>query len=307
MNRQHTQPTSKAIVKVNRIAEISRAFTPVASSRKFDWDGFELERCAIPEGASTPLTNFPRHIVAILLKGDYQSTVYTSETRPKKYRFSQGKCLLYPADLTIAGSDSKQQDNLALYIQPSFLSRIAETTLAGNQNGIELVPQLMLSDAFIFDSLHHLPAEVEAGGLCGKLYAESLATALAVRLIKLYSVEQPFVRRYKDGLSKFHLRLTVEFINENLSENLSLNALAELCNLSQYHFARAFKNATGFAPHQYVLRRCVERAQILLRETNSTIAEIAFRLGFADQSHFTKLFQRQTGATPRNFREARRG
>lgn len=111
------------------------------------------------------------------------------------------------------------------------------------------MPQLKLNDAFVINAALHLLEEVEAGGLCGKLYAESLATALAVRLIKLYSVEQPFVRRYKGGLSKFNLRLTVEFINENLSENLSLSALAELCGLSQYHFARAFNQSIGLAPH----------------------------------------------------------
>jgi AraC family transcriptional regulator len=79
---------------------------------------------------------------------------------------------------------------------------------------------------------------------------------------------------------------------------------AEVAHLSPYHFARQFKAATGLAPHQFVITRRIEQAQHLLR-TNGRLglAEVAFRSGFANQSHFSLHFKRIAGVTPRRFRE----
>ncbi|MEO9163333.1 MAG: helix-turn-helix transcriptional regulator [Casimicrobiaceae bacterium] len=83
---------------------------------------------------------------------------------------------------------------------------------------------------------------------------------------------------------------------------MTLAAIAEVVALSPGHFAHAFREATGIAPHRYVLERRVERAKELLRQSDMPITEIADRIGCSSHSHFSVLFHRITGVTPRKFR-----
>ena len=79
--------------------------------------------------------------------------------------------------------------------------------------------------------------------------------------------------------------------------------MAAAARLSAYHFARQFKAATGLPPQRYVIAHRVERAKHLLREgTDLSLAEIAARAGFSDQSQFCQHFKRLVGVTPGQFR-----
>ena len=94
-------------------------------------------------------------------------------------------------------------------------------------------------------------------------------------------------------------------IDAHLGERLTLPAIAGLLDTSPFHFAHAFKQGTGVAPHQYVIRRRIERAKELLAATDLPLAEIALAVGCASQSHFSALFHRVTGLTPQTYRAAR--
>jgi AraC family transcriptional regulator len=89
---------------------------------------------------------------------------------------------------------------------------------------------------------------------------------------------------------------------ENLEGNLTLDQMAAIAHLSPAHFARQFKATKGLPPYQYVIARRVERAQHLLRADKLGLAEVALRVGFYDQSHFSFHFKRIVGITPRQFR-----
>jgi AraC family transcriptional regulator len=103
-------------------------------------------------------------------------------------------------------------------------------------------------------------------------------------------------------LPRQRLRAVIEYIDEHLGSELSLDDLAAVARLSPYHFARLFKNSTGLPPHQYVIARRVERAKELLRDrVRLPLAEIALEMGFSSQSHFTRHFKRLVGVTPRLF------
>jgi AraC-like DNA-binding protein/PAS domain-containing protein len=102
----------------------------------------------------------------------------------------------------------------------------------------------------------------------------------------------------RGGLSPTRTHRICEYINSNLDQNISLEALAEMAGLSMHHFARAFKQTVGMPPHCYVLQRRIEHAQQLLRNTELPLSEIALSAGFSDQSHLARHFRRITGMSP---------
>ena len=94
----------------------------------------------------------------------------------------------------------------------------------------------------------------------------------------------------------------LEFIDANLRDDIAFSDLAGVLAMSPGHFAHAFKQTTGLPPHRFVLERRIERAKAMLRDTDLPITEIAERVGCATPSHLSVLFHRETGETPRDFR-----
>jgi len=95
-----------------------------------------------------------------------------------------------------------------------------------------------------------------------------------------------------------------DYVREHLAEDICVDALATLTELSPFHFSRVFKEATGMAPMQFVTRDRITRAQQFIRETSRSLIEIALEVGYTSPSHFTKVFRRVTGVTPKEFRSA---
>ena len=110
--------------------------------------------------------------------------------------------------------------------------------------------------------------------------------------------------RLKGGLAAYQRRLLVEYIDQHLEEPISLGQLAGMCTLSEYHFARMFRQSFGLPPHQYLLARRLTRAQALLRSGALPLGEIAWMCGFSSASHFTRRFRQAMGATPGEYRQA---
>ncbi len=98
------------------------------------------------------------------------------------------------------------------------------------------------------------------------------------------------------------LNRTLEFINQNLARDLRLWELAQIAGMSPNYFCELFKVSTGLSPYQYILRARIERAKQYLRDPKFTLACAGEAAGFADQSHFTKVFRRIVGVTPMKFR-----
>jgi AraC family transcriptional regulator len=120
-------------------------------------------------------------------------------------------------------------------------------------------------------------------------------------LLRNYSAHSHQSVRDLGGLSPTQLKLVMDYINDRLAQELGLEELAAIAQLSAYHFCRSFKRSTGFTPHQYVIRQRVERAKRLLKEGKLGIAGVAVACGFTHQSHLNRHFKRLTGVTPKKF------
>jgi AraC family transcriptional regulator len=106
----------------------------------------------------------------------------------------------------------------------------------------------------------------------------------------------------RGGLPPRVLRRVKEHIDAHIDKRISVEALARVANLSVCYFVRAFKQSAGVTPHDYVIRKRVERARALLCETDLSLSEIALAAGFADQSHCARRFREHVGMSPRAYR-----
>jgi AraC-like DNA-binding protein len=106
------------------------------------------------------------------------------------------------------------------------------------------------------------------------------------------------------ALQKWRLKRVVEYIDADLSSKISLLDLAAIAGLSRMHFACQFRAATGLRPHEFLLQRRICRSKEMMKGTSMTIAEIALTVGFLTQAHFTTVFKRFVGYTPRQWRTA---
>lgn len=136
-----------------------------------------------------------------------------------------------------------------------------------------------------------------------RLLTTSLAHDLLNHLL-LSQVGQRQGLRLKGGLAAHQRRMLVDYIDSHLADAISLGQLAALCALSEYHFARMFRESFGLPPHQYVLARRLAHARHWLRSTSKPLGEVALACGFASASHFTNRFRQALGATPGEYRQA---
>ena len=187
-----------------------------------------------------------------------------------------------------------------LYVSPEQFAQGCVTLLDREPRELQLRENTFLDDARQTERFRHLinlnwhePGE------------RLLTSSLAHEMLSHALLSQVGLRdglRLKGGLAPHARRRLVEFIEANLSEALSLGQLAGLCALSEYHFARMFRESFGLPPHRYVLARRLERARQLLRETLQPLGDIALECGFASASHFTNRFRQHMGATPGVYR-----
>jgi AraC family transcriptional regulator len=191
----------------------------------------------------------------------------------------------------------------AIAMDAAFVNQIWETEF-GQAADFELKTAIGVQDLVINRIGLLGRKELSEGGIGGRLYAESLGTALAVHLLRQYSTSPRAQVMYKGGLASKPLQRVIEYINEHLQDELSLFELARTAKLSPHYFATVFKASTGISPHRYVIERRIDRARDLLRRDDKTISEIAYAVGFSSQSHLTANFRRTMGVTPRKFRQS---
>jgi AraC family transcriptional regulator len=146
-------------------------------------------------------------------------------------------------------------------------------------------------------------AERVAGFPSGRLFLDSVEQALAVALVNGYAVRRRSVQTHRGGLGSARLRRIKEFVDAKIEDELTLCEMAQAVELSTAHFSRMFRKSTGETPHQFLLRRRLERAKEMLRSADGRVMEVAVACGFKSQQHFAQVFRRVCGASPTEYRQ----
>ncbi len=151
-------------------------------------------------------------------------------------------------------------------------------------------------------------AELVAETSASRVYVETAALMLAARLLQKHCDSGPCaaLESSRHGLDHIRLRRVLDYIEENISEVITLERLAAIAGYSAFHFARKFTLAMAVSPGRYLSQRRLENAMAELAAGRLPVAEIALNAQFSSQASFTRAFHRATGTTPKAYQRRRR-
>lgn len=209
--------------------------------------------------------------------------------------------------ITSAGDPKRFQHGgdivvILLRLAPAFVHSLAGEEYAQDPSRFEILDNPGTPDPTLFALGNALLAGLEPEGVPARMRIDSLKVQLAIHLLRHYCTTPAASHKPLPRLSPHRLQRALDYIDSNLREDISLAQVAEVLAMSPSHFAHAFRETTGIPPHRFVLGRRIERAKSLLRETDLSITEIAHYVGCASHSHFSVMFHRATGQSPRDFR-----
>ncbi len=187
---------------------------------------------------------------------------------------------------------------LILGIPPSLMNTVAEEH-GFDARRVEIRNRFQIRDAQLENICWALKAEMESNYPSGRLYVDSLGVSVASRLISAYSSVALRPIAQSGGLGGRRYKQTLAYIEDHLSEDLSLARIASVSGVSTSHFKTLFRESAGVPLHQYVVQRRIERAKDLLMQGKLSIAEIALATGFSHQSHLARHMRRSAGLSPR--------
>ncbi len=184
---------------------------------------------------------------------------------------------------------------IVVQIEPGFIQRFLQ------MKDFSLAEYRGISDRIVYDFAMGMKQEMEQGQPAAEMYMQSLAISLSVHLGTQYQASGKPIYAPKGKLSSLQLKQLLEYCNVFLREDFGVDDLAALVHLSPFHFTRLFKNTVGVAPHQFILRMKIERAKQLMKKGESTLSQVAYELGFADQAHLSNAFRKIVGISPRQY------
>lgn len=281
----------------NRFLDISER-SPLLTSNGSKWSDINLASFDLP-AAEMLEYSLAQYAIGINIGQGFELERVLEGNLEKGFVPPGGSCLC-PSYYHQAYRWDRRNQIIYLNLTPKLLSLNAIELLETDR--VELIPHFAIQDQLIYQIGLALQAELLSQGSSSRLYAETMANALAVHLLRHYSTQGYRTIGCYGGLPQHKLRLVTDYINDYLECELSLNELAAIAQLSQYHFCRVFKQATGLKPHQYLVQQRVERAKQLLKQGEMSIAEVAIACGFTHQSHLHRHFKRLTGVTPKTWR-----
>lgn len=270
----------------------------ILSSTNLNWDGIHLKYYRLPPH-EIPENFSQQHLILIHTQIPPRMKLEQRfDGRLEKTQMQNGDVVIVPANMSHQASWDREHSYIGLSLDTEKLANSTPLT-----DIVELVPCFQKTDPLILAIGMALKAEIESKAVGENLYIDSLTNTLSLHLLRHYSTKKISIKEYTDGLPKYKLRQIVEYINENIEHNFTLAELATLINMSPSYFSYLFKLSTGYSPHQYVIRLRVERAKQLLLQEQLAIADIAYSLGFAHQSHLNRHFKRLVGVTPKKFQQ----
>lgn len=264
------------------------------SSEGLGWAGFAATLLGIRPGTYR-VPAMAQHRVTVHVGAPVRANCVCDGRRYSGIQ-APGDANVIPAGLPGMWTDDADCRILRIAITDTFVRSIGEQVRAP----ADITPRLQWRDARVRHLAAALGAELEAEDTSDALYAESLCTALVVRLLSSSREAAAGGTHRTSTLAPRVAARLIDYIEAHLHQRLTLADLAAQAGLSVPHFNVLFRATLGVPVHRYVVQRRVERAKALLLEGRRSASQIALEVGFAHQSHMTQWMQRLLGVGPRD-------
>lgn len=255
-----------------------------------------LQEHCLPE-CKVPKTHLEHHVIGINMHRAIDCEIKV-DGYSRRFQVLSSEMNFVPAQHTFEAQWNREINSVVLNLSTALLSRNAIALWGSDQ--FELLPSLQVKDSFITQIALAVKQELTHSD-ANRMYIDTMANSLAVYLLRKFSTKLCKKPPLKGALSHQSLIAVLDYIDLHLELTLTVENLAAVASLSQYHFSRAFKLSMGLSPHQYIIQQRVERAKKLLSLKKMEIHEVAIACGFNSQSHLNRHFKRMTGLTPKGF------
>ena len=284
------------VVRNGRVEPFLHAH-PTLSSGGAGWAGIAVEDYSV-QACVIPRHEHVENFLHLVLRGSVKYEVLT-RGRTLQFDAHPGTTFILPRGTVDEVRWEGSTHRIAVAIHPSLLVNTLDET--AHQRDIELTEHWNLEDPHILAVLLAMRTDLDGGSPAGRLYGECLANALAVYLLNRYAVRQYTTISRRGGLPGYRLKRVLDYIGDQLADDLSLPQLAAVAGMSPHYFAELFRLSTGHTPHQYVLLQRIERAKQSLRDSARSVIEAGLDAGFQNPSHFARVFRKFVGTSPSRF------
>ncbi len=238
----------------------------------------------------------------VLHNNTFEGFGKTGSQKPQNFIRNRGDFSFTPKEVDQYYQTEQQGELVYISFDPKFREEFMT----------EVAPRISLDEPFVdgqnlkrHDEVTRMLMDfLVSDGFGGKLHGEALAALVLSTVVGQMENRTNISKNY--SLSPQKLSLITSFIDSHSDENITVDDLAGLADISKFHFTRMFKQETGLSPYQYILKHRIREAQNLLVTSTKSLAEIALDVGFSSQSHMNEAFKRVIGVTPGFYRRAGR-
>lgn len=292
-------------------AEALWDYTPgkvVSAGKGAAWKDLQLVTMALPprvEAFTMPSVNEP--FVALTISGEAEFQERENDGPWLTTRLRRGSLFITgpgaPYEVRWRTVTAEPFESVAVVLSVPLFEQALSDVFSANAPYAKLRDVSAIEDRPLVALLEQLKEEASRP-VASVLFVHGIGQAIAVHLARNYTVLGPEAKGETSALPGFKLRRITDWMTENLAEEFSLSRLGDLAGMSEFHFNRLFKRATGIPPSQYQIKLRLDAARRLLRETTKSVITIANEVGYSNPSHFTQLFRKETGMTPTAYRRA---
>ena len=258
-------------------------------------------------GLTAAIPREDAYLVGLQLRDYPDHVLYEDGRQTEHCHLKAGDSVFFSLECDPVALIDKPFHSIHFYIPRSALNAIADDANAPRVRDLNYRPGQGVSDATIMCLGNSLLGALEQPERASKLFVDHVTLAVATHVAQFYGGLRPASRPARGGLAPWQARRAKEILSANLDGSVTLNEIASECGLSVSHFARAFRVSIGMAPHQWLLHRRLEYAKTLLPNEQMSLSDVALASGFADQSHFTRVFSKEIGTSPGAWRRCLKG
>ncbi len=218
--------------------------------------------------------------------------------------FHPGALYFVPAGHeVVVKADASQLSALQLMIDCAVMDDVKAEMLKGDPQRVDLLGFTALPNARLQYCARAIQHELVKPSSGSALLVDAMAQTICIEVVRSFSMGARKAPSAKVALSPTQIKCATAFFEATLDQNVGLRSVAEAVGVSTFHFARAFKKATGISPHRYLIERRIARAKQLLETSSDGLADIAYACGFSSQAHMTTTFSKLVGLPPGGYRQ----